>query len=301
MSRFLSVCLNPTFQRTIVLEKLQHGEVNRASKARLDASGKGVNVCRILQQLGAEAKQLTHLGPGKEEFLSLCRADNLKIIHIESDSPIRSCITLLDGDKKSTTEIIEPTQKVGNDTVKGIRRAFSEELKRTDYVILSGSKAPGYPDDLFAEFCREARNEGIPVLADYRGDELLKSLPFQPSLVKINLVEFAATFLPNLKVSEADDSSALDEVIKKLQDISLNGTDFVLTRGARDILMAENGRVETFSPPKIVPVNTIGSGDSVSAGIAFALSGGASLKDAVSEGARCGAENAKRLKPGSLF
>jgi fructose-1-phosphate kinase PfkB-like protein len=53
-------------------------------------------------------------------------------------------------------------------------------------------------------------------------------------------------------------------------------------------------------PPDIVPVNTIGSGDSVAAGMAFALSKDATLRGAVIEGARCGALNAVVLKPGSL-
>jgi hypothetical protein len=77
--RFLAVCLNPTFQRTVRLKKLEKGEVNRARLARLDASGKGINVSRVLQQLGAPVRHLTHLGPGRDEFLRLCGEDNLQI------------------------------------------------------------------------------------------------------------------------------------------------------------------------------------------------------------------------------
>jgi 1-phosphofructokinase/tagatose 6-phosphate kinase len=301
MTRFLSVCLNPTFQRTVLLNRLEKAEVNRASYARLDASGKGVNVSRVLQQLGAEVKHLTHLGPGKEEFLKLCRLDNLEIIGIDSPSPIRTCITLLDREERSTTEVIEPTENVNADTVDAVRRAFTRELISTDWVILSGSKAPGYPENLFADFCREAQDAGIPVLADYRGEELLASLPFRPAVVKINLVEFAATFLPDLKVSEADDTSALPDVEKKLQELSGKGSAYVLTRGAREILLADNGILDRVSPPGISPVNTIGSGDSVAAGTAFTLAGGTGLKEAVIEGARYGAANAELLKPGSIF
>lgn len=48
MPRFLVVCLNPTFQRTVTLDHLECGEVNRGTAARLDASGKGVNTARVL-------------------------------------------------------------------------------------------------------------------------------------------------------------------------------------------------------------------------------------------------------------
>jgi fructose-1-phosphate kinase PfkB-like protein len=219
---------------------------------------------------------------------------------VDSVSPIRTCITLLDESEDSTTEVIEPTEPVNEGTVSALVDAYERELGNTDWVILSGSKAPGYPPNLFAEFCRLARDTDIPVVADYRGEELLASLPFEPALVKINLVEFAATFLPNLTVSEADDSSALPAVKDKLAELSAKGGDFVLTRGARAILCARDGSIEAVEPPDIVPVNTIGSGDSVAAGMAFALSKDATLRGAVIEGARCGALNAVVLKPGSL-
>lgn len=301
MPRFLSVCLNPTLQRTVCLKQLEKGEVNRAIEARLDASGKGINVSRVLQQLGADVKQLTHIGPGKELFLELCRKDKLEILSIESDSAVRTCITLLDGSEDSTTEIVEPTENVDIRTVDAVRAAYSVELGEVDWVIISGSKAPGYPADLYAEFCRMAFDTGVPILADYRGDELLASIPYKPKLIKINLVEFSATFLPDLEVSEADDSAALPVVEKKLSELSKQGSDYVLTRGAREIYLASNGEVQTVTPPKVTPVNTIGSGDSVAAGMAFALAGGADLKTAVIEGAKCGALNATLLKPGTII
>ena len=298
--RFLAVCLNPTFQRTISLPRMDKGEVNRARLARLDASGKGINVSRVLRQLGAPVRHLTHLGPGKDEFLRLCSEDNLQISWVDSLSPIRTCITLLDESENSTTEVIEPTEPVDEGTVAAVIDVFKRELEKADWVVLSGSKAPGYPPNLFAEFCRSARDVGKPVVADYRGEELLASLPFEPVLVKINLVEFASTFLPNLTVSETDDSSALPAVKEKLAELSVRGSNFVLTRGARAILCAGNGTIEAVDPPHIVPVNTIGSGDSVAAGMAFALSNGAPLREAVIQGGRCGAQNAVVLKPGSL-
>ena len=204
MNRILAVCLNPTFQRTVSLEKLEKGEVNRAVEARLDASGKGVNVARVLNQLGSASVQITHLGPGREEFLKLCMADGLDVSWVDSPSPIRTCITLLDGTERSTTEIIEPTLPVDDGTVRELRGIYTRELKKADWVVLSGSKAPGYPEHLYAEFCAEAREARIPVLADYRGEELIASLPWRPTVIKTNLVEFASTFLPHLEVSEAD-------------------------------------------------------------------------------------------------
>ncbi len=299
----LTVCLNPTFQRTVVLEKLKSGEVNRAAAARLDASGKGINVSRVLHQLGVEAVHLTHLTSQhteREAFLSLCRADNLNVVWEESPSQIRTCITLLDKEERSTTEIIEPTQPVDSSTAAAIRRSFSRELKKAGRVVLSGSRAPGYPDDLFAHFCMEAREAGVPVLADFRGEDLRKALEYGPEVIKINLVEFCATFLPESEVSEADDRDVLETVERELQKLSEGESSFVLTRGSREVLCARKGTVKRIPVEPVVPVNTIGSGDAFAAGTAWGLSLGSSLLDAVKKGIRCGADNARQLKPGSI-
>jgi fructose-1-phosphate kinase PfkB-like protein len=74
----LCVCLNPTVQKTITLPRMLVGEVNRASAVRTDASGKGVNVARVLVQLGeADVVHLTHLGdgPNAQLFSALAAAD----------------------------------------------------------------------------------------------------------------------------------------------------------------------------------------------------------------------------------
>ncbi len=134
MPRFLSVCLNPTFQRTVRISNLKRGEVTRAQSAQLDIAGKGVNTTRVLSQLGAPVRHLTHLGEGKELLLNLCRSEGLELIWAQSNSPIRTCITLLDDETKSTTEIVEPTEPVDESTVQTIRTLYEEELNKADWV-----------------------------------------------------------------------------------------------------------------------------------------------------------------------
>jgi hypothetical protein len=210
--RFLAVCLNPTFQRTVRLKKAGERGSEPCSAGSPGCFGKRHQRVQSSSTAGCSCSASDSPWTGKGRIPATVREDNLQISWVDSVSPIRTCITLLDESEDSTTEVIEPTEPVNEGTVSALVDAYERELGNTDWVILSGSKAPGYPPNLFAEFCRLARDTDIPVVADYRGEELLASLPFEPALVKINLVEFAATFLPNLTVSEADDSSALPAV-----------------------------------------------------------------------------------------
>lgn len=297
---FLSVNLNPTFQRTICLRNLKRGEVNRATEMRFDITGKGINATRVLCQLGARAVHLTHLGHGRNLLLGMCEKEGIDIVWAESDSPIRTCITLLDDETRSTTEIVETTQEVEESTVAKIRSLFSRELERADWIILSGSKAPGYPSELFAEFCSLAEKRGAKTVVDYRGNELLASLETRIAVVKINLVEFVDTFLPSLSASEKADSDALDAVEEEICRLSSNGPSYVITRGSRDVLYASNGLLGRITPPPIRALNTIGSGDAFCAGLAYSLARGLKLEESVREGVRCGSLNAGLLRPGTL-
>ena len=58
----LTVCLNPTFQSTMLFDSFTVGEVNRCKKHYLHTAGKGMNTARIVSQLGKASALLTHLG-----------------------------------------------------------------------------------------------------------------------------------------------------------------------------------------------------------------------------------------------
>ena len=73
-----------------------------------------------------------------------------------------------------------------------------------------------------------------------------------------------------------------------------------LTWGAQTIGAAEAGKFFEVGFEALKPLNTTGSGDAFTAGLAAALGEGASLAAAVAQGARCGALNAGLLRIGSI-
>lgn len=300
MQGFLVINLNPTFQRTVVINHLQKGEVNRAEFNRFDIAGKGVNTTRVLHQLGARVSHLTHLGDGREILLDLCGREGLDILWEPASSAIRTCITLIDKVTGLTTEVVETTQPVDSDVVDLLRRRYKAELGACDWVILTGSRSPGYPADYFAEFTRIAMDHNLRLTADFRGPELIECLKIGLQLVKINLTEFVQTFLPELNASESDDNAVLDDVKEKLKEVSADGCDFVISRGGRDVIVAHRGYLKMVAVPQVKLKNTIGSGDAFTAGLCYALSKGKSLPAAAAEGAHCGSLNAGFLKPGSI-
>ncbi|MCX7028334.1 MAG: PfkB family carbohydrate kinase [Spirochaetes bacterium] len=313
--KFLAVCLNPTIQKTLLFDDLKINEVNRARIVRTDASGKGVNVARILGQLGAEAIHLTHSGgPDGDWFRALCAADGISLRWVDSGSDVRFCTTVIDAKVGTATELVEESKPVRSGTEEALLELFDDVIREVDVLIVSGTKAAGYSDSVVPEMARRAAALGVMTVLDIKGKDLAACLPFRPAVVKPNLAEFLAG-LPESGIGAAGQGLARtvqgplgagELSLRELAHASAvewkkrYETELVLTRGGAPIWFEERGEAAEESIVPVQSLNPTGSGDAFTAGLAFALSGGASLREAVREGARLGALNAGCLKPGSI-
>jgi len=199
---FLTVCLNPTLQKTLRFSSIFPGTVNRTGSHRLDASGKGINVTRVLTQLGKKAVHLTQLGGVMRPlFLSLCGQDDCSVQWVESGSQIRFCYTLLSDTDGAVTELVEESEAVNAGTEERLLEKFDEILARdTDlkWLIISGTKAAGFSGMVIPAMTQRAKEKGLKVILDIKGKDLSGSLKYEPDIVKPNLFEFAADFAPEL-------------------------------------------------------------------------------------------------------
>ena len=140
---FLTICLNPTLQKTLCFPAIVSGTVNRTGVHRLDVSGKGVNVTRVLTQLGKKAVHLTQLGGDlRPLFLSLCGQDGLSVEWVESGSQIRFCYTLITETDGVTTELVEESEPVGKGCGCTCEKDLLEKLNSKLIIMYLKAKNP---------------------------------------------------------------------------------------------------------------------------------------------------------------
>ena len=310
MKSILTICLNPALQKTLVFADYIPDTVNRAILQRLDAAGKGINVSRVLTQLGKNSMHLTQLGGSfRPIFLEQCVQDGLKIEWVESRSSIRFCYTIINKKDKSVTELVEEGEEVEAKTGDRLLEAYKKLLPDVSTVVISGSKAAGFSDSFISEMVCLAKARSLRVILDIRGKDLLECLPWKPDIIKPNLVEFASTFAPGLvagsKIKTINSAEDLASIKIKIMEIcgdlyNKYQSQIILSQGSNAIWYMENGMFAEFEVDPVEPVNTIGSGDAFTAGLASALDEGRALREAVAEGARCGRLNALLLRPGVI-
>jgi len=303
-TKFFTVCLNPVMQKTLILDDITEGQANRCRSSRLDTAGKGVNVIRVLRQLGAEVVHLTQLdGFLVDEFLKKIHEDHLNIEWVPSGAEIRFCYTLINRKHRTITEIVEEGEPVSKETEKNIWSHYTRLLKESDVIIISGSKAPGFSDKIIPDMVKEAKNQNKFVILDFRGNDLKNSIPYSPDIIKPNLFEFTQTFFPdNHKIEEEPLGSLLPDIEKKMNEFYYSlGITTILTNGKQETLYTLEGSVKKLFPETIKPINTIGSGDAFTAGLAWKISQGEALKEAIEFAHICGAKNARLLRPGVIM
>jgi len=301
---FLTICLNPTIQKTLRFYSIVPNSVNRTAFHRLDVSGKGINVARVLTQLGKKTVHLTQLGGVMRPlFLSLCEQDGLSVEWVESAAmtageasdhtgEIRFCYTVLNGSDNSVTELVEESREVAAGTEERLLKKYDELLGDSSLnlncLIISGTKAAGFSDAVIPTITRKAKEKGLRVILDIKSSDLIKSLKYEPDFIKPNLEEFTKTF----KTEPSKDM--LIELAQKYK------CKIILTNGSRKILAVEKENYFEIDVPAAKAVNTTGCGDAFTAGFASALEEGADFTTAINEGIRCGALNAGLERPGSI-
>ncbi len=284
----LAAGLTPAWQQILVFDHLVHGDVNRAREAHWCPSGKVLNVGVALRHLGAPAKTLS-AGGGWSQAAMDADLTALDVPHrwIKTAHPSRVCTTVIDAGGHATTELVENSATFSAEELAAFQHAYLEEAQAAEVVVLSGSLPKGTPQTYYRDLV--SRTPGR-VLMDVRGPELLEALVAQPFLVKPNRAELARTMQSDL-AQDTDLQAAMF-------DLNARGARWVvITDGPHAVWVSSAGQIWKCQPPLISVVNPIGSGDSLTAGLAMALDSGADVLAAVRYGIAAAAYNATQLLP----
>ena len=138
--------------------------------------------------------------------------------------------------------------------------ARMDGLQKGDFLILSGSVAPGMPADSYEKMLERIRGKGAEALIDAEGALLRKTLDFKPFLVKPNHLELGDLYGVKLHYLEET-----EEYARKLQEEGARNV--LVSCGAEGaLLLDEHGKVYRRKNAKGAVKNTVGCGDSTVAG-----------------------------------
>jgi tagatose 6-phosphate kinase len=279
--------LNTAVDRLLLVSDFLAGEVYRAERAEAFAGGKGVNVARVLRQVGESVRLIGTLGGTAAPFIGArCEELGIDARWVPIAGETRTCTIIVDPRSEHQTVLNEPGPILTPEEVERVREEVVRSVSAGDMLCISGSAPPGVPHDFYGELVRALRARGVRVLVDASGDALRSAWESRAWAVAPNETESARAL-----GMERDAPEMVRRLAEQVDHV-------LLTRGARGLLYAHGGRVWQVAPPPIVAVNAVGSGDALAAGFLAGISRGLPGPEAVRLGVACGASNAARFEPG---
>jgi 1-phosphofructokinase len=252
---------NPSLDRALHLDRLEPGEVNRAVATHQHPGGKGINVSRALAAHGVASRAvLPSGGPDGAELVALLAAQGVDARPVPVAGDTRSNITLTES-SGATTKINAPGAALAPDEVEALLAAVEDEVVAgADAVVAAGSLPAGLDDAFFTRVADLGARHGIPVVLDTSGAPFAAAVRHGGlALVKPNDEELADLV--------GQDLSTVGEVLEAARSVQSLGTDAVLVSlGAHGALLVADGGSWWAGGPALLPVSTVGAGDSTLAG-----------------------------------
>ena len=289
----VTLTLNPSLDRTLEVDRLRRGGVNRAAAVRIDPGGKGVNVTRALRAFGIESRAvLPYGGPDGQELVRMLAAADVPIAQVPVAGWTRSNVTVVEpggrstkinapGDPLTETELAalaEMMLRACSPAGQGSEGVDLGSRPEASWVVLCGSLPPGVPDDFYATLTSLFTARGIRVAVDTSGAALAATVAAGPDLIKPNREELAAAVGAPL--------SSIGDVVTAAQRLRARGAGAVLASLGPDgaVLVDAEGVVRCTADP-VEPCSTVGAGDALLAGfLAAGASGDRAVVEAVAWG-----------------
>ena len=265
MQNVLTITMNPSIDKTILLEKFQVYGLNRIQNARLDPGGKGINVARVLKNFHVNVT-VSGLIAGQQGKLLLeqLKHAGIQMDFMEIEGETRTNLKIVDESVNKTTEINESGFTVSSDIMKSFLEKLETLAKQASIVILGGSLPPGLPTDFYAQCITIAKEAGAKVLLDADDDAFAKGLEAVPYAVKPNIHELEAYFQEKFESHQ--------RVAEAAQRLLGMGIEIVIvSMGSDGAIVADHQHVYKVDSWDIPIKSTVGAGDSMVGALAYSI------------------------------
>ena len=317
MRKALIINLNLAIDKTVKVDKIRAGRIFRFPRALTLAGGKGVNVVRVLNTLGAKGDIMGFVSGYNGKWIERALKKEGMVFHAirHKTGESRMCYSIAD---KSgiTTDFNEDGPNVSLSAQTEFFRKLNAIIPRYSIVIVCGHSPCGIKKGFYGKISRIAKKNGVKIFFDISGYFLSESL--DADLIKINKHEFED--FSNLKFNRGNvcnffkKNSRLCSRDKPMTGgVSRQGLMaikrpksglkmLIVTNGAQPGYAAGAAGAWCFNPVKIngLVKSTVGSGDSFMAGCVYGGLEKKSFIDTIKISVGCATSDCLSLGPGMI-
>ncbi|MGN2635582.1 hexose kinase [Nocardia takedensis] len=258
----LTVTMNPAYDMTYRVERFERGQAHRVRSVEQRIGGKGINVTRVLNQLGKYARAT---GFSDHAFAAAAELE-LPVDFVHALPWVRRTVVISESEDGTATALLEPGARVSNPhAAQQLRTRVSGLLPDINGLVIAGSLPGGVDPALPAEIARLAVEHGVSTLCDIDGEALRLTAQVPGVVLMLNREE-----LRRLTGQQPCDAQ---EVVAAVWPLIENGTRAVIANRCVEGMVAvtASGAWSALLNESVAG-NPTGADDSAAAAVIAALS-----------------------------
>ncbi|NIZ47705.1 1-phosphofructokinase family hexose kinase (plasmid) [Entomospira nematocerorum] len=287
-----TITLNPAIDTIYHVDHWVEGSINRIRSHLRCAGGKGINVAKVLRTLGADVSCLGFIGGHHGRLLADLMQQRSLINQMTSiRAETRICINIL---SQHHTELLEQGPSIMDHEVEQFIQQLNAILqdKQLKIVVISGSLPASLPKDFYSTIIDLIKKQGVSVLLDSSGSSLWSTYNTPPMVLKVNESEWM-----EYKEHLSWNDETLEDSLLRMKSIPIilitQGKDGAIAKWYQEIYHIHHD-------PQSQIINATGSGDSVSAGLAFGIAQDLPVEEILQLAIACGIDNTQHLEAGTI-
>lgn len=277
----LTVCPNPSIDRTIELESLNVGMLNRIQGKVETYSGKALNVAIGVSRLGCDCTATGFMFENQQAmFERTLKKEGVNCDFVSCSGNARVNYKIIDK-KSMLTEINDVGEEVSAEKQAELLKKIADVSIGADIAVISGSLPSGVSAEYYGEMVK-AIPERVKVVVDAEKANTLSAIAVRNIfMVKPNVKELES--FSGIKVRKRAD------VIAAAQTYLEKGVKYVLASLGTEGAILTDGSESYFCKSASVAVNsTVGAGDSMVAAACVGLYNGVPLREVLRESVAAG-------------
>lgn len=288
----ITLTLNPTIDGSASADVIEPLRKIRTSDEQYRPGGGGINVARVINELGGVTQALYLAGGTTGVILEdLLQSTGIAAQRIAIKGDTRIAHTVFERSSGQEYRFVPEGPEVTAEEWDSCLAAL--EALDFDYVVASGSLPRGLPANAYTRVAEIAVRKKAKLVLDTSGPALRQALAVGVFLIKPNLRELEELTGCRLPDTAAQVSAARNLIADGAVQI------IALTLGSDGALLVSKEEAWSAAVPPVIARSAVGAGDSFVGGATLALAQGQPLSAALAAGVAAG--TAAVLAPGAAL
>ena len=287
-----TLTMNPSLDRYLYVDELKEDDTVRVKKFSDYPAGKGIDVSRVIRELGGVSVAIALLGGSiGRKIEELLDQEGVIYTAIRVEPETRMNIIIQMGEHQYRLSL--PGEMVGREKLEKVREVLQALVRPGDTVVISGSLPRGVSPDFYTGIIFILKQFGAEVYFDSDGENLKAGIIAEPRGIKPNIHELSR--LVGKPIEEHDLAAVLNaaESVKKSYRIK----EVMVSLGSEGAILYGDDGIWRVKVPKLPVVSAVGAGDAFLGAYVMKITSGASIEEALRWAGAAG--SATVLTPGT--